>query len=238
MTFALPLTIGMLLLAFLLLIWHSRNESGRATLGPATEPADLVHDRHPSLVVAIVVVAAALWLTEPFHHVPAAAVALGAAAFLFLTGLLRQVDLSKIDWSTLLLIAGGITLGRLLETSGIVHAAAAAFPFGQMHPTLTLFILCFASALLSALMSNTATAVMLIPLASVVFPEPSTAILIAVSASFGMPFVVSTPPNAMAYGEGGVRTVDLFVPGLILMIVGCLVVSLTGRAALNLAGIP
>ena len=95
-----------------------------------------------------------------------------------------------------------------------------------------------ASALLAALMSNTATAVLLIPLATALVPNPSTAILIAVSASFGIPFVISTPQNAMAYGEGGVRFGDLFWPGIVLMIIGCLTVSLTGRAVLNFAGIP
>jgi len=87
-------------------------------------------------------------------------------------------------------------------------------------------------------MSNTATAVMLIPLAAAIMPDPSTAILIAISASFGLPFVISTPPNAMAFGEGGVRSSDFFWPGVIIMITGCAAVSLTGRAVLNLAGIP
>lgn len=62
--------------------------------------------------------------------------------------------------------------------------------------------LTFASALLSALMSNTATVTMLIPLAANLDPNPSTAVLIAIAASLGAPFVISTPPNAMVYGEG------------------------------------
>jgi solute carrier family 13 (sodium-dependent dicarboxylate transporter), member 2/3/5 len=69
-------------------------------------------------------------------------------------------------------------------------------------------------------------------------PTPSTAILIAVSASFGIPFMISTPPNAMVFGQGGVRFADLFWPGLALMILGCVLVSLTGKFVLNLVGIP
>lgn len=106
-------------------------------------------------------------------------------------------------------------------------------------PTLALILmLCLASALLSALMSNTATATMLIPLAASLDPSPSTAILVAVAASFGIPFVISTPPNAMIYGEGGIQSRDLLAPGLVLMILGCLLVSLTGPFVLNLMGIP
>jgi len=80
--------------------------------------------------------------------------------------------------------------------------------------------------------------VLLIPLASALVPQPSTAILIAISASFGMPFVISTPQNAMAHGEGGLRASDLLYLGLIEMVVGCAIVSLTGRAVLNFVGIP
>jgi sodium-dependent dicarboxylate transporter 2/3/5 len=101
-----------------------------------------------------------------------------------------------------------------------------------------IFTFCFASALLSALMSNTATATMLIPLAMSLDGSPATAILVAVSASLGITFVISTPPNAMVYGEGGLKSSDLLVPGLVLMVAGCLLVSLTGSFVLRMMGIP
>jgi sodium-dependent dicarboxylate transporter 2/3/5 len=85
-------------------------------------------------------------------------------------------------------------------------------------------------------MSNTASVTMLIPLAAGIDPAPSTAILIAIAASF--PFVISTPPNAMIYGEGGITFSDLAVPGLILMILGCVLVSTTGPLVLKMVGIP
>ena len=152
--------------------------------------------------------------------------------------MLQAEDLRRIDWSTLLLIAGGITLGRRLEQSEIIKTLAAGAAWNELNPTFVLFLLCLASATLSALMSNTASVVLLIPLDGALIPQPSTAILIAVSASFGLPFVIiSTPPNGMVFGEGGVRFNDLFLPGINLMIVGCLMVSLTGRFILNLVGI-
>lgn len=244
MAFALPLTVGMLLLGFGMLWWRTRpisaswtkrGENFRAALSEAGEGTDPTGQ---AAFLAVLVTTAVLWLTEPVHGIPSAVVAIGAAAFIFLSGMLKKKDLAKLDWSTLLLIAGGITLGRLFEQSGLIKAVAANVPFGELDPRISLFVLCLASALLAALMSNTATAVLLIPLASALVPYPSTAILIAVSASFGIPFVVSTPPNAMAYGEGGVKFGDLFWPGIVLMVVGCLVVSLTGRAVLNVARIP
>ena len=119
----------------------------------------------------------------------------------------------------------------------MVKAAAASVPWEQIPHLALILMLCFASALLSALMSNTATATMLIPLAASLDPSPSIAILVAIAASFGIPFVISTPPNAMVYGEGGIRASDLLSPGLVLMILGCLLVALTGPSVLKFIGI-
>lgn len=241
MTFALPLTIGMMLFGYALLWLRARKHlAGWIAYDNSAAAADDDGSQLPKRIefLVIFVATAILWLTEPYHGIPSSVIAVVAAAAVFSRGILSKKDLSRIDWSTLLLIAGGITLGRLLEVTGSVGAVAAAVPFGSLHPTVSLFLLCMAGAILSALMSNTATAVIMIPFASALFPEPSTAILIAVSASFGLPFIISTPPNAMASGEGGVRSGDLFWPGVIIMIVGCTAVSLTGRAVLNFAGIP
>ena len=190
------------------------------------------------LVMLVFFLTVAAWLTEPFHRVPSAIVALITTAVLFGSGLLQSKDLSRIDWSTLLLIAGGIGLGNLLEQSGVVRAAAASMPWQDIPHVARLFTLCLAAALFSALMSNTASVTMLIPLAAGIDPAPSTAILIAMAASLGIPFAISTPPNAMVYGEGGVTFSDLAIPGIVLMILGCVFVSLTGPFVLNLVGIP
>ena len=243
MIFALPLTAGLLFLTFPILRWRAKR--GNVAWGDLTVIVDHVPTGGPSAIdpqngqfrfLFILVVCVIFWLTEPIHGVPAAVVAISSAAALFFFRVLTADDIKRIDWSTLMLIAGGITLGRLIESSGLVHAAVSNFGT-QGHPKLIIFALCFGCALLSALMSNTATVVMLLPIATAIVPYPSTAILIAVSASFGMMFAISTPPNAMAHGEGS-RSSDMFYPGLIIMLVGSILVSLTGQAVLNLAGIP
>jgi solute carrier family 13 (sodium-dependent dicarboxylate transporter), member 2/3/5 len=242
MIFALPLTIGMLIFGFFLIWLRVRKIRGgwneRLARLDGKIFARSENDSKGYGFLLVLAATVALWLTEPLHGVPAAVVSLATTSFLFLTRMLQAEDLRRVDWSTLLLIAGGITLGRLLEQSEIIKTLAAGIAWNELNPTFALFLLCLASATLSAMMSNTATVVLLIPLATALIPQPSTAILVAVSASFGLPFVISTPPNAMVFGEGGVKFNDLFLPGIILMIVGCLLVSLTGRFVLNLAGIP
>ncbi len=244
MSFALPLAIGMLFAGFTLIWFRVRRGDGEwsskvgqlseKSLGGENLKARTVAEWAFLLVLAGTIL---LWLTEPLHGVSAGVVSLAAASVIFLTRLLKKEDILRVDWSTLLLIAGGITLGKLLEQAGLVKIVAANIAWNDLNATLALFLLCLASATLSAIMSNTATVVMLIPLASALMPESSTAILIAIAASFGMPFVISTPPNAMVFGEGGVRFNDLFVPGIIIMFLGCLIISLTGRWILNLVGI-
>lgn len=94
------------------------------------------------------------------------------------------------------------------------------------------------AALLAALMSNTGTAALLIPIAIQLFPSASMPILVAMGCSFGIPFIISTPPNAMVAGEGGVDSSDLLRVGLPLMALGCGVITLTGPWVLRFFGLP
>ena len=194
-------------------------------------------DRRGFLVVALAATAAAAWMSEPWHGVSAAVVALALAAALFASGLLAPRDLASIDWSTLLLVAGGLGMGRLLEQAGLQAWISDQVADASLSPTAVLALLLAAAAGLAAVMSNTAAATLLIPLAMAIDPHPPQwAILVALAASFGMPFVVSTPPNAMAVGRG-VRSVDLLWVGGTLMVGGVVVLTLTGPLVLSLLGV-
>jgi len=81
-------------------------------------------------------------------------------------------------------------------------------------------------------------AAMVIPIAMTITASPSIAILIALSASMGVPFVFSTPPNSLAYGQGHIRPRQLFIPGLLLMLIGCGLLTVLGPSLMKLVGIP
>ncbi len=234
MLFGVPLAIGLIAVAYVVLVRRHRVRG--AFEAPAAPAARLSPAGRGLLVVFGVTVVA--WLTEPLHGVAAALVALAAVVLLFGAGLLARDDLAKIDWGTLLLIAGGIGLGRLIEHAGLVDAVTARLGLEAAPATLRLLVFVLAAATMSALMSNTGTATMLIPLALQIDPAPSTAVLVAVATSLGAPFVVSTPPNAMVYGEGGVTSRDLLVPGLVVMLAGAALVTWTGPLVLRLFGVP
>jgi sodium-dependent dicarboxylate transporter 2/3/5 len=234
MTFALPLVIGMLLLAYAILSLryrvHGTFEQRALVRGPRSRKANAV--------VVVFSVAVAAWISEPLHGLSAPLVALAVTLALFGSGLLGRRDLGALDWSTLGLIGGGISVGKLIERSGLFAQVTEIVDWTTLPPLLWLGGLVVISALLSALMSNTATTALLVPLAMTLDASPATAVIIAISASFGMPFTISTPPNAMAYGAGGLTARDLLWVGLPLMLFGCALVALTGPPVLHLLGLP
>ncbi len=229
MSFALPLTIGLLIAGTLLikLIYRVKGDFG------ADEIEVPRLSKKGRAVVAIFVLTILFWLTEPVHGISSPVIAIASSAVLFGSGLLKRKDLNAIDWGTIALIAGGVSLGNLLESAGLIEFWANRLDWTAMPLTLQVIILCFASALLAALMSNTATVTMLIPFASAFIPHPSVSILIAVAASLGIPFIISTPINAMVHGEGGIRAKDFFMIGFPLMIFGCVLLALTGFYVLS-----
>ncbi|QDE98069.1 SLC13 family permease [Myxococcus xanthus] len=233
MSFALPLTLLLLLAGFGLVLLRFR-VGGRLTL-PTEAPVSLTRSGRRVLWVSAACVVA--WLSEPLHGVPAPVVALAATALLFGSGLLKREDLGRLDWATLLLIAGGIALGRLMEHSGLIARALARADLAGWPVPVQLGVLVAAAAVLSALMSNTGTAALLIPLATQLHPAASTPVLVALGCSLGMPFVISTPPNAMTVGEG-LASSELMKLGVPLMLGGCLLVSLSGPTVLRLFGLP
>lgn len=232
MSFAVPLTLGMLLAAYVILVLRYRVREGFEIAPIATRPLD----RRAGAALGVMLLGIIAWLLEPWHGVPAPIVALMLPLAVFSTGLLKTADLAAIDWPTLGLIGGGIALGRLLEAGGVLERIPALIGSSGDPQALPLVALIAVSALISAMMSNTATAALLIPLASVAYPMPSTAILIAMACSFGMPFVISTPPNAIVHGHAGITAADLLWVGLPLMLLGCTLLILTGPAVLSWVG--
>lgn len=227
MLFGVPLAAGLVLLVFMLV----KPQPGDLPTLPT--PSEAGRGASATWVMVLVGVTIAAWLSEPLHGVPAPVIGLALAATLFATGLLQVSDLAEIDWSTLLLVAGGIVLGHLTERTGILSSASAALASASLPLWVVRLLLCGAAALLSALMSNTASAALLIPIAMSVDPSPHGAIFVAVATSLGVPFVISTPPNAMVIGEGA-RGRDLLIPGLAIMLLGVPLVALTGPYVLGL----
>jgi len=189
----------------------------------------------------------ATWLQEWTARLPETCVPLLGGLALFLLPARRRVPadigraprilgvdvLQRIDWSTLLLFGGGLSLGGLMFDTGLARALGEAI-FSVMPVQGTLGIV-LASALMavavSEVTSNTASATLVVPvvlaLAQAAHMDPvKPAIAATVACSFGFMLPVSTPPNALVYATGHVRIRDMVRYGILLDLAGVLLISL------------
>jgi sodium-dependent dicarboxylate transporter 2/3/5 len=137
---------------------------------------------------------------------------------------LDRHDFQALDWDTLFLIAGGLTLGEVLRTCGAAEALAVSVAGLAWSPTMVLLALAGATVLLSELTSNTATASLLVPIAASVAPAagvsaPHAIMLVALCASLGFALPISTPPNALVYGTRLIPLRTMAIVGLALDLV-------------------
>jgi sodium-dependent dicarboxylate transporter 2/3/5 len=136
----------------------------------------------------------------------------------------------RIPWGALLLFAGGIALATAFQESGISDAISRSLAsYGHLPVFLMMVIIIACVVLLSEIASNTATAVLLMPILAAAAKglniEPALLMLpAAMAASIGFMLPVATAPNAIAYGSGFVRSRDMLCEGLWLDIVSVLVV--------------
>ena len=130
-----------------------------------------------------------------------------------LMGLLGCVDLNSayrsISWKTLVLIVGMLPFSIALQRTGGVDLAAGAMTalVGEATPRLVLASLFVITALLGLFISNTATAVLMAPVALALAvdlrasPYPF-AMIVALAASAAFMTPVSSPVNTLVVGPG------------------------------------
>jgi sodium-dependent dicarboxylate transporter 2/3/5 len=169
------------------------------------------------------------------HRFPEAVVALIAAGLLFMLPVdwrrgeftIRWEDAVQIDWGTLLLFGGGLSLGTLMFQTGVAEAlgrsvvasTGADSLWGLTAASIVLGIV------LSEVSSNTASANMVIPVAIAlaqaagVSPIPP-ALGACLGSSYGFMLPVSTPPNAIVYGTGLVPITRMLRAGILFDVLG------------------
>ncbi|HEX6023672.1 MAG TPA: SLC13 family permease, partial [Solirubrobacter sp.] len=156
---------------------------------------------------------------------PAAVAGLLAASAIVLLGLLStEQAFRSVSWTTVVLVGGMISLSTAMVETGaaqdladeLVGLVADAGPYALLC---ALFLL---TAVLGQLISNMATALIVIPIALSaaaemdVSPKP---VLMAVTVSAAAAFLtpVATPANLMVMGPGGYRFGDYWKLGLPLL---------------------
>ena len=159
---------------------------------------------HRLVVIIVLAVTVLLWLTSPWHELSAAAVSAVPLVALTLSGILKGEDVRAMGWDTLILVAGGLSLGIGLQQSGLLDLYAGRIASLSVSPVGLYFLLAYATMLFSNILSNTATCTVLIPLGMAILPgnKLEVAMIIGLASSTALFLPVSTPPNAIAFSTG------------------------------------
>jgi len=180
-----------------------------------------------------------IWLHDRF---PESAAAIIGALLLFALPVeprkgiftLSLKDAMRIDWGTLLLFGGGLSLGFQMFETGLADSIGKFFISlggSSAGPVLITFLAVSLSVFLTELTSNTASANMIIPIIIAITQaagiDPLPPVLgCAVGCSFAFMLPVATPPNAIIYGSGMIPLPQMMRVGLRLNIAGILIIWL------------
>ena len=171
------------------------------------------------------------WMSEPFHGEPSSIVGFGAVVILLATQVFTVDDLRGLNWHILWLVGGGIALGNGVTSTGLDEWLVGLYDWGSLSTGLLMFALAAVAIGLSTIISNSATANLMIPIgislaqSAAVDLDPLLAgLLIAMSCSLAMALPVSTPPNAVAYASGEIETKEMATVGLLIGGVGLVLV--------------
>ncbi len=186
----------------------------------------------PALVLYVVFALTVLgWISEPVHGVPSAIVGFGAVVVLLATQVFTVDDLRKLNWHILWLVGGGIALGNGVSSTGLDAWLVGLYDLGSLSTGLLLAALAGLGIGLSTIISNSATANLMIPIGiSLAFSDAVdldplvVGLIIALSCSLAMALPVSTPPNAVAYASGEIETKEMAIVGLLVGAVGIVLI--------------
>ncbi len=143
-------------------------------------------------------------------------------------------DGASIDWGTVMLAAGGLSLGALIFSTGLAKTMGAGLSALLQTTDLAVIIAVgvVLSVGLSEIASNTAAANVTVPLMIAVAhgagvdPVP-VALACAFGCTFGFMLPVSSGPNTLAYATGEVRVRGMMRHGIALDAIGIVAIWLT-----------
>ena len=204
----------------------SEDQSDWVVVGqPEAEAAKVTLDHKAPIAATIMLL---MILAMVFDWVPAVIAVMVASVLMIFTGCLRNVEdaYRTINWESIVLIAAMLPMSMALEKTGASALISQNLvgSLGHWGPLALLAGIYFTTSLMTMVISNTATAVLLAPIAMQsaigigVSPYPFLfAVTVAASMCFASPF--STPPNALVMSAGKYSFIDYVKVGLPLQII-------------------
>ena len=184
-------------------------------------------DYKAPVAAAIMLLMIAMMVFDIIPVAPVTAVIIAGLLTVF-AGCFRNVEAAykTINWESIVLIAAMMPMSTALEKTGASALVSQGLvdSLGAMGPTALLAGIYFTTSLMTMFISNTATAVLMAPIALVAAQQVGVspysflfAVTLGASMCFASPF--STPPNALVMKAGGYTFMDYVKVGLPLQII-------------------
>ena len=184
-------------------------------------------DYKAPVAAAIMLLMIAMMVFDFIPVAPVTAVIIAGLLTVF-AGCFRNVEAAykTINWESIVLIAAMMPMSTALEKTGASALVSQGLvdSLGAMGPKALLAGIYFTTSLMTMFISNTATAVLMAPIALVAAQQVGVspysflfAVTLGASMCFASPF--STPPNALVMKAGGYTFMDYVKVGLPLQII-------------------
>ena len=160
-------------------------------------------------------------------------IALGAAITVVTLGVASWKNVSdNTEWGVLLLFGGGLSLSAMLDKSGAATVLGQTFAgaVGGMPKFLLIFFVAIFIIAVTEFTSNTASAALLVPVFAAIgdaagLPKETLVIIIGIGASCAFVMPVATPPNALVFGTGEIKQIEMVKAGLVLAFLAAFVLA-------------
>ena len=202
--------------------------SNWVVLDQPEKTADKVLLDYKAPVAAVIMLLMVAMMVFDFIPVAPVTAVIIAGLLTVFAGCFRNVEAAykTINWESIVLIAAMMPMSTALEKTGasaLVSQTLVA-SLGALGPTALLAGIYFTTSLMTMFISNTATAVLMAPIALVAAQQVGVspysflfAVTLGASMCFASPF--STPPNALVMKAGGYSFMDYVKVGLPLQII-------------------
>lgn len=237
--YGLPVSIAMLIVAIPILWWTYTPKIQQLNI-EKEEKAPLTKEGKKTVIIVGIILF--LWLfgsfigdllSLPSALFSSASVAIMAIALLILSSSVQWKNIEKgVHWGVLLLLGGGLTLGRGLTESGAAGwlASLLVSGVGDLPMLVLLLVLVSIGVFATELISNTAVTAKLAPILVGValqlgLETSSLVVPVAIATSMAFMLPVATPPNALVHASGHITQQDMMKVGLRLNLAAVLVIT-------------
>ena len=184
-----------------------------------------------------------MWIFES-NRVGIANVALISAALFFVLNVISWEDAKReINWGAIFMYGGAIALGKALEETGLLEFINQNYIRNISFSTLGLIIVVFSlSVFLTEGVSNAAVVVILLPVVikttvALNLPPSLAVYLVALPSGLAFMFPMSSPPNAIAFSSGFIKSGETLRIGFVLNIISIGIVTIFALTYWRMIGI-